>query len=143
MCGRFVRSVALGAAALGLGACGRGEQVNNPPPDAGEDDAPGSVGVDAEVVNCPTVDSLGISPSELDVGSGGFATVSASASVPLGKPPLYMWSATSGVFGNAVQPTTSFSCTQAGIVTITVTASFDGCNNSADGVIACLAVDAP
>jgi hypothetical protein len=128
-------------AAAGLGACGTEEHVGESSPDAGKD-GPGAVKVGAKVVNCPTVDELGISPSELDVGAGGFAMVSASASVPLGKPPTYAWSATSGVFGNRVMPTTTFACTQAGIVTITVTASFDGCSNTADGVITCLDVDA-
>jgi hypothetical protein len=92
------------------------------------------------VVNCPVV-SLGISPGELDVPGGGVSTLTGVASLPIPGTPAYAWTATSGILADASAPTTTFVCTHPGIATVTFTAWFDGCSDSAEGVVTCLAID--
>jgi hypothetical protein len=118
------------------------------PGDGGGDGGPqdeggfGSINVGGMVENCPTITSIGIAPNELDLGGGGMATLTATATVPIGGMPMFSWDAPSGIFGQPDQPVTTFECTAAGDVTVTVTATFEGCSTHLSGVITCLEVDA-
>jgi hypothetical protein len=96
--------------------------------------------VGGSVANCPTVNSLSMAPSELDVGGGGTAVLVATATVPAGGTPTFSWSAPSGILGPN-EAMTTFQCTVVGDVVITVTATFDGCSGDLTGVMTCLAPD--
>ena len=153
--GSWSASPALAAAAscLLLAGCGNKTPPNcdmdgGPGVDGGGDDGSqseggtGTITVGGTVANCPTVTSLGIAPNELDLGAGGVAMLTATATVPIGGMPTFSWSAPSGVFGQPNDPVTTFACTAAGAITITVTATFEGCDGRLTGVITCLDVDA-
>jgi hypothetical protein len=91
------------------------------------------------VTNCPTIEWVTIAPNELDVGAGGVATLSAKATAPFGGIPVLGWSAPSGAFGDPSAATTTFQCTLPGAVTLTLTATYEGCSTQQGGVISCLA----
>ncbi len=129
---------AVGAAALG--ACGYTPWVGAS--DAGQDGAQGAVEVVGTASDCPSVTGLGISPAELDLGTGGAATLTAFASLPGSAQPTYAWTAPSGVFGDASAPTTTFECTAAGDVSLSLTVSFGGCSAAVAGTLACVDRDA-
>ena len=93
------------------------------------------------VTNCPTITSVSISPNELDLGAGGQATLTATASVPFNGIAGLSWSAPSGAFGDPNAAATTFQCTAPGMVTVTVTATYDGCSTQQSGEITCLAPD--
>lgn len=140
-------SVALAGACALLGSCGgsnHGACGYDAGPSDGAPNAEGGSGmlvIGGMITNCPLADSLGISPNELDVGEGGMAILTATASVPNQGTPTFSWSAPSGVFGQPDASTTTFECTESGMVTVTVTVSYDGCQNQIAGVVACLAPD--
>jgi hypothetical protein len=139
---------AWGAFAL-LAGCGSSNHANTcatippgPSGDAGLDaGGSGMLVIGGMVTNCPIADSLTISPNELDVGQGGTSTLSVTASVPDEGMPTFVWTAPSGIFGSPDAPTTTFQCTVAGDINITVTVSYDGCQNQLSGIVTCLAPD--
>jgi hypothetical protein len=93
------------------------------------------------VTNCPTITWVSIVPNELDLGAGGEATLTAMATAPFGGVPTLAWSAPSGTFGDSTAAMTTFQCTGPGAVTVTVTATYQGCSTQQGGVITCLAPD--
>jgi hypothetical protein len=98
----------------------------------------GCVAVSATAEDCPTVTSMGIAPAELDVGAGGTSTLTAVAAEPGGGSPTVHWSATSGDLGDANAATTTFSCTVAGPVVLTVAVTNGVCGDRLSGTITCL-----
>jgi hypothetical protein len=82
-------------------------------------------------------ESISTIPSVLDLASGQTSRLSVTASIPGGGPPLYTWSADSGVFGDPNAQKTWFRCTQAGDVTVTATADFGACDRQITSVITC------
>jgi hypothetical protein len=81
---------------------------------------------------------VSIAPNELDVGAGGAAMLSATATAPWGGVPVLAWSAPSGTFGDPTASTTTFQCTAPGMVTVTLTATYQGCSTQQTGTITCL-----
>jgi hypothetical protein len=98
--------------------------------------------VNASAESCPAITLLGIAPAELDVGAGGAATVSATATLPGGQAAPVWWSATGGHLDDPSAASTTFECTAGGIVTVTATATNAGCSDHASGTVACLDLDA-
>jgi hypothetical protein len=143
--------IALVAACGLVAGCSAHNQTSCAMPDGGSapgdgaqaqgDGGIGNISVGGTVTNCPFISSISIAPNELDVGAGGQATVFASATVPGGGTPTFSWSAESGVFGTPSAPETTFECTVPGIVKLTVTATFDGCDARLSTAITCLAAD--
>jgi hypothetical protein len=86
--------------------------------------------------------SLNVMPSQLVVGSGQKATVSAMASLPGGGTPAYSWSAATGTFGNPNARVTTFECTAVGSVMLTATASFAACYVNSIGSVDCISLGA-
>jgi hypothetical protein len=82
---------------------------------------------------------VSVAPNELDVGAGGTATLSAVASAPFGGVPVLLWTAPSGLFGDPTAATTTFQCTVPGTVTVTLTATYQGCSTQQTSPISCLA----
>jgi hypothetical protein len=155
--GRWRISMKLALAALAasggcvvLASCGGGSHTTpcsqNPiqaPSDASADSGGmGMLIIGGMVTNCPLPDSLTIQPNELDLGKGGMAVVTATAVTPDEGMPTFQWTASpGGVFADPGNPTTTFQCTVGGMITLTVTVTYDNCMNQLSGFITCLAVD--
>jgi hypothetical protein len=80
--------------------------------------------------NCASIASISVDPSEVIVGAA--TTLGATASGPDPGALTYTWSAPSGSFGDASASTTSFTCTAAGAVLVTLAVG-DGA--AADGAL--------
>ena len=117
-----------------LPACGSPERQH-----CGDDDH-GCVAVNASAHVCPTVTSMGIAPAELDLGGGGTSTLTAFAAQPGGGAPAVHWTAKSGTFGDPFATTTTFACTVAGVVAVTVSVTNGTCGDRLSGAITCLDV---
>jgi hypothetical protein len=87
------------------------------------DASTGSVGVDGQLSACPGIDRVAANPSEVPVGRS--LGLTAAAHVPDGGPsPLaFHWSGASGVFTDPSAPSTRFTCTVPGPVTVTLLVS--------------------
>ena len=83
----------------------------------------GSVAINGTTNVCPVIDELSASPTQVNVGSSialiGAAHDSDSAPSALS----YKWTATSGTFDDATAKSPLFTCTAAGVSTLTLTAS--------------------
>jgi hypothetical protein len=78
----------------------------------------GYVQVNGSTFNCPTLTFVSVIPAEVTVGNS--VTVSASATGPDPTAVTYSWSAPSGTFSAPTSAVTSFTCTAAGLVPITL-----------------------
>jgi hypothetical protein len=146
--GGVVATGVAAALAVLLVGCGGGNGSSSCGPGGGNaDEGDGGEGGGGRIVgtgtvtNCPTITWMSIVPSELDLGAGGQATLTAMATAPFGGVPTLAWSAPSGTFGDPTAGTTTFQCTEPGAVTVTVTATYQGCTAQQSGVITCLAPD--
>ena len=83
----------------------------------------GSVLVTGGVNVCPVIDGISSSPSEVVVGSSIALAAAAHDADSAPAALTYAWTAPSGSFASAVGQTTSFTCTQAGTVSISLTVS--------------------
>jgi hypothetical protein len=106
----------------------------------------GSVLVNGTLNVCPVIDALSASTVEVLVGGSVGLTATAHDSDSGPSPLSYHWTSTGGVFTDAGAPTTRFSCTSPGSVTITLTAS-DGdpvasCADTSSVTVTCTAVTA-
>ncbi len=92
-------------------------QCNTPASEAG------SVQVNGSAYSCASVSSISVSPAETTVGH--VAAVSATATGPLGDGGAltYAWTATSGSFDTPSAASANFTCTSAGLATLTLTVS--------------------
>ncbi len=83
----------------------------------------GSVSVSGTINVCPSIQSLSASPSVVLAGSSVSLT-SAAADPDNGPSPLtFQWTSTSGTFSSATDPNPTFTCTTAGVATVTLTVS--------------------
>jgi uncharacterized protein YjiK len=99
----------------------------------------GSVLVNGHLNLCPTVDGLSASPAEVLVGSSIALAVTAHDD---GGPAAlaYHWTATAGGALSAVDvPSPSLSCTAAGTVTVSVTATDGDCSDTMSATVTCTA----
>jgi len=101
----------------------------------------GSVALNGTLNVCPVLDAVSASPSEVMVGSSIALSASGHDSDSGPAALAYAWSASSGTFSDAGSATPSFTCTSAGVVTVTVGAS-DGdpslaCADSSSVQITC------
>jgi hypothetical protein len=83
----------------------------------------GSVLVNGNVNVCPAIDGVSASPSEVLVGGSVLLGVTAHDSDNGPSPLAYHWTTSSGALSDASSATPRFTCTGAGNVTLTVTAS--------------------
>jgi hypothetical protein len=127
---RGFRRLALAGAVVALTGCDDGSSA---PDDAGAHEA---TGVTVRVVPCPAV-IVAAAPSSVDVGATIYLT--ATATVPDGGPVTIVWSAPSGNFGDIHANDTTFICTVPGDVTLTLTATFDLCEESRSVTVHCSA----
>jgi hypothetical protein len=81
----------------------------------------GSASVGAHLYDCGTVTGVWVSPSETAVGTS--VSLSAAATGPDPGGLTYAWSAPSGTFAPPDSAATSFTCTAAGVVPVTLTVS--------------------
>ncbi len=83
----------------------------------------GSVAVNGAVNICPQIDALSVSPSNVAVGSS-VSLAGAAHDADNGPAALsYQWSASSGTLSNATVQSPTFTCTAAGVATLTLTVS--------------------
>lgn len=87
----------------------------------------GTVMVNGRLDNCPTLTSVTGSP--LQTGIGGVVSLAASATDLDGDPITFAWTATSGIgtFSNSTSANTTFTCTAAGMTTLSVAVSDGFC----------------
>jgi hypothetical protein len=74
--------------------------------------------VNGTAFNCPTLGAVSVIPAEVTVGHD--VAVSASATGPDPSSVTYAWSAPSGTFSSPTSASTSFTCTVAGVVPLTL-----------------------
>jgi hypothetical protein len=74
--------------------------------------------VNGSAYNCATLNAISVIPAEVTVGNA--VTVSASATGPDPSSVNYAWSAPSGTFSSPTSASTSFTCTAAGVVPVTL-----------------------
>jgi phospholipase C len=85
----------------------------------------GSISVTGTINACPTITTLGASPTAVTTGSS-LSLTSAAVDADSGPSPLsYSWTSTSGALANAASQNPTFTCAQAGTATITLSV-FDG-----------------
>ena len=96
----------------------------------------GVVVVSGSFNSCPAITSFSGAPIAISVG--GSITVSVAAVNPDSNPLTYLWSAPSGSFAAPSQTTTSFTCTTAGMTTLTVTVSDGMCDDAATLPVDCV-----
>ena len=96
----------------------------------------GSVSVVGTLNVCPVIDAMSANPAEVEVGSSiAFGAAAHDEGVP--SPLSYTWTATVGTLSNAQGTTTSFTCTQVGSSTISVTATDGDCSDSSSITVSC------
>jgi phospholipase C len=83
----------------------------------------GGINVNGTVNICPNLQSLSANPSEVLTGSSVSLTSSAVDPDNGPSPLSYSWTATSGKFSSPMSPNTTFTCTQPGVATVTLTVS--------------------
>ncbi len=99
----------------------------------------GGVSVSGGFDNCPTA-SVRAAPVTARVGQTIAVSGQGSDPDPADANLSYTWSATSGFFGDDGEPQTTFTCTQAGLVTITLTVSDGHCPTKVSVSVFCVAV---
>ncbi|HTB59393.1 MAG TPA: alkaline phosphatase family protein [Polyangia bacterium] len=83
----------------------------------------GSIVVNGVLNACPRIDAVGASPANTAVG-GTMALTATAVDVDHGPSPLtYSWTANSGTIDNPSSASANFTCTQVGMVTVTLAAS--------------------
>jgi uncharacterized protein YjiK len=100
----------------------------------------GSVGVNGTINVCPTVDGITASPAEVSVGAT--IALSAAAHDSDGGPSAiaYHWTATTGgTFNSADAQNPTLTCTAAGVVTVSVTATDGDCSGTLSTAVTCTA----
>lgn len=99
------------------------------------------IGQIAETSDCASLAFYSVSPLRASVG-GSIAL--AGAANPSATPVTYSWAASSGTVANPAAAETTFTCTEAGAVTLTFGASdADGCGSSTALEVECVGVEAP
>jgi hypothetical protein len=81
----------------------------------------GSASINGKTFDCATAGGISASPGEAAVGNSVALSATAIAPDPAGV--TYLWSAPSGTFSAPTSPTTGFTCTVPGPVTVTLSAS--------------------
>jgi hypothetical protein len=83
----------------------------------------GTVNVNGVTNVCPSIDAISATPNQVNVGSS-LSITSAAHDPDNGPSPLsFAWTSSSGTFSSASTADTSFACTSAGTVTLTLTVS--------------------
>ena len=97
----------------------------------------GSAGVEGTVSLCPEIDAYSVEPTQLAIGSAVHLT--ASAHDAGGNPLTFAWQASAGLVADAHTASTTFTCTAAGDVTLTLHVSNGACEETASAVVTCAA----
>jgi len=110
------------------------------PSDAGADRRPdGAVSVKGGFDNCPTA-SVQAAPTSVRVGQSLMVIGHASDIDPDDMILTYLWTTTSGYFGENGEPEATFTCTEPGPVTLTLTVSDGSCSTMAVIAVFCVAI---
>ena len=101
----------------------------------------GSVLVNGTLNVCPTVDGISASPAEVFVGSS--LALAAAAHDSDGGPAAiaYHWTTTGGTLSAADVQNPSLTCTVAGAVTVSVTATDGDCSGTSSAMVTCAGAD--
>jgi hypothetical protein len=99
----------------------------------------GSVLVNGTLNVCPTLDGISASPAEVLVGSSLALTASAHDSDSGPAALAYHWTTTSGTLSAADAQNPTLTCTQAGAVTVRVTATDSDCSDTLSTTVTCTA----
>jgi uncharacterized repeat protein (TIGR04052 family) len=83
---------------------------------------------------CPSVELAALA-GPVAVGE----TVQLSAAAPTGSTPSFAWAASGGTLSSSLSATATFKCTEPGPVTVTLTATDQGCSDTASTVVECAA----
>ncbi len=100
----------------------------------------GSVGLNGTLNICPTLDGISASPAEVMVGSSLALTVAAHDSDAGPAAISYQWTTTSGTLSAANVDKPSLTCTKAGEVTLSVTATDGDCSDTMSATVTCTGV---
>jgi uncharacterized protein YjiK len=99
----------------------------------------GSVNVNGTVNVCPTVDGISASPAEVTVGSSLALTASAHDSDGGPSALAYHWTTTGGTLSATDAQNPTLTCTNAGSVTVSVTATDGDCTGTLSTTVTCTA----
>jgi hypothetical protein len=91
----------------------------------------------ADATRCPDLTSLQVGPDRAEVGGSVAVTAVVTGGVA-GETPVLSWSALSGTFADVSAPITTFTCTVPGRVTVTVTATEQGCTETMSASVDCV-----
>ncbi|HEY3594505.1 MAG TPA: hypothetical protein VGL13_11545, partial [Polyangiaceae bacterium] len=83
----------------------------------------GGVMISGTLNLCPTVDGVGVNPAEAQVGGSVALSASAHDSDSAPSALTYAWTASSGTLSNASAANPTFTCTTAGLATLSLTVS--------------------
>lgn len=109
------------------------------PPDGGGTAVDGGVSVKGGFNNCPTV-SVQAAPLMVRVGGKVMVVGHASDIDPGDKNLSYLWTASSGYFGENGEDQATFTCTDAGPVTITLAVSDRSCSTTTTISVFCIGI---
>jgi len=103
----------------------------------------GSISVNGSLNVCPTLDSISASPAEVLVGSS--LSLSAAAHDSDGGPAAlsYHWTTTGGTLSSADAQAPALTCTKAGVVTVSVSATDGDCADTASATVTCTGTPGP
>ena len=107
--------------------------------DTGASNEGGSVVINVTTpsTDCPNVTGIMAAPYGVNVGSSAVAT--ATIKMPEAGPATIQWTAPSGMFTDPTAAQTAYVCATPGSVSLSVTATFGGCADTATVPIDCLA----
>lgn len=117
------------------GPCGNLEDAGTQ--DGGAADAgSGVVMIHIDAVVCDDITMTIVAPRAFDLGTP--TQISGTASNAAGDHFSVLWSASSGHFGDRRQPQTTFTCTEAGLQTVTLlVANLAECSNAVAAAVQC------
>ena len=96
----------------------------------------GAISVTGTFDVCPVVDAVGASPAEVMVGAS-LALSAAAHDADLTNALTYAWTATSGTLSDSRSQASTFTCTQVGTVTLTLTVGDGTCTDSTTITVEC------
>jgi hypothetical protein len=101
-------------------------------------DGKGNLGISGSVNVCPRIDALSIEPAETTVGGTIALASEITDSDQLPSPAAYSWTSSSGTLDGATTALSTFTCTAAGPVTVTLSVSDGDCSDSVSATVTCL-----
>jgi hypothetical protein len=92
----------------------------------------------SSVIHCPQLGSILVRPENAAVGESVAVSAITTDDLDAGTT-MFAWSAPSGTFADPSSPLTTFTCTAPGTVTVTITATREGCTQTSRLSVDCVA----